>query len=202
MHVRMHILLRVCRHEGEWCLSKLWRRVGASPQAANRGTRQAPAVHRACLQTARLRECGLTLRSSGAPTAGHQARSGGTRYIFASPGLASCRCRPLSSNVSPHTNANPGDRGVSVVSRCTVAPALRRVRLRRSPVWCPAFASPLNWTRERDAASIDAPHMRQESAPVAFGAIVGYREPHSQSVDRASRGSAAPGSQFIVIGGV
>ena len=46
-----------------------------------------------------VRHCGLTPRSSGAPTAGHQARSGGTRYIFASPGLASCRCRPLSSNV-------------------------------------------------------------------------------------------------------
>ena len=45
-------------------------------------------------------QCCLTLRSSGAPTAGHQARSGGTRYIFASPGLASCRRRPLSSNVS------------------------------------------------------------------------------------------------------
>ena len=44
----------------------------------------------------------LTPRSSGAPTAGHQARSGGTRYIFASPGLASCRCRPLSSNVRQH----------------------------------------------------------------------------------------------------
>ena len=147
MHVRMHILLRVCRHEGEWCLSKLWRRVGASPQAANRGTRQAPAVHRACLQTARLRECGLTLRSSGAPTAGHQARSGGTRYIFASPGLASCRCRPLSSNVSPHTNANPGDLGVSVVSRCTVAPALRHIRLCGSAGRCAPFASALNWTR-------------------------------------------------------
>ena len=37
----------------------------------------------------------LTCRSTGAPTAGHQARSGGTRYIFASPGLASCRRRPL-----------------------------------------------------------------------------------------------------------
>ena len=44
-------------------------------------------------------QCCLTLRSSGAPTAGHQARSGGTLYIFAIPGLASCRCRPLSSNV-------------------------------------------------------------------------------------------------------
>ena len=45
-----------------------------------------------------VRRC-LTPRSSGAPTAGHQARSGGTRYIFASPGLASCGWRPLSSNV-------------------------------------------------------------------------------------------------------
>ena len=44
----------------------------------------------------------LTPRSSGAPTAGHQAQSGGTRYIFASPGLASCRRRPLSSNVRQH----------------------------------------------------------------------------------------------------
>ena len=51
----------------------------------------------ACTATTATR-C-LTPRSSGAPTAGHQARSGGTRYIFASPGLASCRRRPLSSNV-------------------------------------------------------------------------------------------------------
>ena len=41
---------------------------------------------------------GLAPRSSGAQTALHQARSGGTRYIFASPGLA-CRRRPLGSNV-------------------------------------------------------------------------------------------------------
>jgi hypothetical protein len=45
--------------------------------------------------------CGLTPRSSGAPTAGRQARAGGTRYIFTSPALASCRWRPLSSNVRP-----------------------------------------------------------------------------------------------------
>ena len=44
----------------------------------------------------------LTPRSSGAPTAGHQARPGGTRYIFTSPGLAPRRCRRLSSNVRPH----------------------------------------------------------------------------------------------------
>ena len=37
--------------------------------------------------------------------AGHQARSGDTRYIFASPGLASCHWRPLSSNVRPHVNS-------------------------------------------------------------------------------------------------
>ena len=55
-------------------------------------------LHRICHQPCRR---GLTTRSSGAPTAGHQARSGGTRYIFASPGLASCRRRPLSSNVRP-----------------------------------------------------------------------------------------------------
>ena len=42
---------------------------------------------------------GLTLRSSGAPTAGHQRPAGGTRYIFAIRALASCRCRPLNSNV-------------------------------------------------------------------------------------------------------
>ena len=41
----------------------------------------------------------LTPRSSGAPTAGHQGPAGGTRYIFANRALASCRCRPLSSNV-------------------------------------------------------------------------------------------------------
>ena len=52
-----------------------------------------------CLRVAR---CGLTPRTSGAPTAGHQARSGGTPYIFTGPGLASCRRRPLSSNVRPH----------------------------------------------------------------------------------------------------
>ena len=51
----------------------------------------------------RSSKASLTPRSSGAPTAGHQARAGGTRYIFTSPGLASCRRRPLSSNVRPHS---------------------------------------------------------------------------------------------------
>ena len=46
-----------------------------------------------------VKQCGLTLRSSGAPTAGRQRPAGGTRYIFTVRALASCRCRPLISNV-------------------------------------------------------------------------------------------------------
>ena len=50
---------------------------------------------------------GLTLRSSGPPTACHHARAGGTRYNFTSPGRAS-RCRgPLSSNVRPRRRHLP-----------------------------------------------------------------------------------------------
>ena len=52
------------------------------------------------------KECGLTPRSSGVPTAGHQARSVGTRNILHSPGLASCRRHPLSSNVRHQSNRN------------------------------------------------------------------------------------------------
>ena len=45
----------------------------------------------------------LTLRSRRGPTAGRQARAGGTVYIFTGPGLASCRWSRLSSNVRRHT---------------------------------------------------------------------------------------------------
>ena len=45
------------------------------------------------------RKCCLTPRSSGAPTAGRQRPVGGTRYIFTGRALASCRRRPLNSNV-------------------------------------------------------------------------------------------------------
>ena len=47
----------------------------------------------------RFEHCDLTLRSSGAPTAGHQGPVRGTVYIFSARALASCRRRPLSSNV-------------------------------------------------------------------------------------------------------
>lgn len=46
--------------------------------------------------------CCLTPRSTGEPTAGHQARACGTPYIVTGPGLASCRCLPVSSNVRCH----------------------------------------------------------------------------------------------------
>ena len=43
---------------------------------------------------------GLTPRSSGGPTAGHQARAGKNVPRTASSGLASCPRRPINSNVS------------------------------------------------------------------------------------------------------
>ena len=54
-------------------------------------------LHFACTATTAAR-C-LTPRSSRAPTASPQARSGGALYIFASPGLATHRRCRLNSNV-------------------------------------------------------------------------------------------------------
>ena len=48
-----------------------------------------------------LPQCRLTPRSRRGPTASHQARAGGTRYIFTGPGLASCRRSRLNSNGRP-----------------------------------------------------------------------------------------------------
>ena len=50
-----------------------------------------------------VHECGITPRSSRAPTAGHQAPATGTVYIFCGRGLASHRRCRLSSNVRRHT---------------------------------------------------------------------------------------------------
>jgi hypothetical protein len=89
-----------------------------SPQASTRasarfavGSLLAPAfgvAARGCSTQRSLRSAyvarGLTLRSTGEPTAHRQARAGGTRYIFASPGLAARRCLPVNSNVRPHEN--------------------------------------------------------------------------------------------------
>ena len=56
-----------------------------------------------------LRQCGLTLRSSGAPTAGRQAQ-GAALWHYLHPGLSSCRRRPLSSNVRPQNRGIVTDR--------------------------------------------------------------------------------------------
>ena len=99
-------LRRVCevrhlRFESTLRLHKPWElsatRLASDPQHVHMKVPIALARHR-CMRGNTATRC-LTPRSSGAPTAGHQARSSGTRYMFASPGLASCRRRPLSSNV-------------------------------------------------------------------------------------------------------
>jgi hypothetical protein len=73
-------------------------------------------------------QCCLTPRSSGAPTAGHQARAGGTPYIFTGPGLASCRWRPLSSNVRPRNEQTSAPASRSSRSRSPFA-ASKRMRI-------------------------------------------------------------------------
>ena len=101
------------------------------------------------------RKWGLTPRSKGAPTAGHQGPAGGTLYIFANRALASCRWRPLSSHVRPRTPSpfrprrfggdcmhHSGNCGRSW-SHCSArAPWLARQTLRRIfwPVGCWRFA--------------------------------------------------------------
>ena len=79
-----------------WWSACLWHALNPGPTSvvplrkSHRGRRQSSHPSR---------NTGLTRRSSGAPTASRQARSGGTRYIVASPGLAPCRRRPLSSSL-------------------------------------------------------------------------------------------------------
>jgi hypothetical protein len=67
---------------------------------------------------------GLTPRSRRGPTASHQARAGGTLYIFTGPGLAACRRSRLNSNVRQRMKR-----------RCPAAPRLGQVA---SPLRCNA----------------------------------------------------------------
>ena len=55
-----------------------------------------------------------TPRSRRGPTASHQARAGGTLYIFTGPGLASCRQSRLNSNVRRHQK-NPMRTNIAIV---------------------------------------------------------------------------------------
>jgi hypothetical protein len=66
-----------------------------------------PRVSRTVGRCHQEKQCSLTLRSRGGPTAGHQAWATGQCAIFCGPGLASHRRPPLSSNVRPHVQILP-----------------------------------------------------------------------------------------------
>ena len=115
---RCEIAKAACRHTGDRNLA---------PCGSNRGWCLADAKPRSCiLDKRRSRLRGLTPRSSGAATAGHQARAGGTPYIFTGPGLASRRRRPLSSNVRLMQNSKSWSFAPSW-RRCTLSASQRSV---------------------------------------------------------------------------
>ena len=105
------------RHEGQFvdpppftqCAQVLYSAAAAENQSASQLSSlslvsQLSSWHRGtpCKAThLQHRECSLTLRSSGAPTAGCQARRP-LWFILRPSGLAPCRRRPLSSNVRQH----------------------------------------------------------------------------------------------------
>ncbi len=69
---------------------------GRRPSASPAGSASGPLPHANSVHSAGLR---ITCRSTGAPTAGHQAPAGGTRYIVPGRGLVACRRRPVSSTL-------------------------------------------------------------------------------------------------------
>ncbi len=69
---------------------------GRRPSASQAGAASGPFPPANPVHSAGLR---ITCRSTGAPTAGHQAPAGGTRYIFPGRGLVACRRRPVSSTL-------------------------------------------------------------------------------------------------------
>ena len=87
------------------------------------------------------------VRANRAPTAGHQARSGGTLYIFASPGLASCRCRQLSSNVRHPMRTEVVIAAVLILTLVVVGLLVITRRRSHRP-------DPANLTRSRGPASL------------------------------------------------
>jgi hypothetical protein len=123
--------------------------------------------------TLRAQRC-LTPRSSGAPTAGHQARAGGTLYIVACPGLVACRRLPLSSNVRRHQDhilfftcefaaAGRVKTGLVNASSCLLASPIPSARLPPlEPRVCPCSQAP-------------KPSPRQASTPLGVRAPVVYR---------------------------
>ncbi len=144
-------------------------------------------------------ECSLTPRSTGEPTAGHQARPGGTRYIFASPGLASCRCLPVSSNVRQRqvrsesllNTARP--RGLALPKPLFLFGSPRRPRTssRTPEAASPPGARtrqqclPFNSVRQR----LIPARGRAEQPPVVFGAVRHHCSPlPNPSLNRRANG--------------
>ena len=90
-------------------------------------------------------KCCLTLRSSGAPTAGRQARAL-LWFILHRAGLASCRRRPLTSNVRRQPNSLSGTRqsqtlfGCHPVRGCFLAS--RPACGSNCTIWSPSVALP------------------------------------------------------------
>jgi hypothetical protein len=72
---------------------------GRRPSASPAGSASGPLPHTLSVHSVGLR---ITCRSSGAPTAGHRAPAGGTRYIFPGRRAVACRRRPLSSTLGPN----------------------------------------------------------------------------------------------------
>jgi hypothetical protein len=137
-----------------------------------------------------LRQRGLTPRSSGAPTAGHQARAGGTRYIFTSPGLATCRRRPLSSNVRPQKlqvmHSDPTL--VAALKTESTNPALLpRVMGSRLAFWWVTSGVRMSLRSPTDSERAESPNTRL--------LLVQFHK-------RASRGRAAPRSQFLAVAAI
>ena len=99
---RRHCKYRSFAQRQQWRREGQHRRVShlCSPRMSSHGILRAQST----VTVTGLAQCCLTLRSSGAPTAGHQRPAGGTLYIFAIRALAPCRCRPLNSNVRPREN--------------------------------------------------------------------------------------------------
>ena len=137
-------------------------------------TRGLQLLHRQVLQRRVTSACcGLTPRSSGAPTAGHQGPVGGTRYICANRALASYRRRPLNSNVRRRMsnrsaasafsgNAPRAQRGTSVFLASE-----RRRRVQAQQVVTKRSIGKVHPHGERGSRSPQAAARLRQAAPLA-----------------------------------
>ena len=140
----------------------------------------------------------LTLRSSGAPTAGHQARAA-PWFMLHRTGLASCRRRPLSSNVRPRNQSasvllrynsqmlSP----VTMIRSAVVVIALSNVSLAAVAVTCEELrASVESKIRDRGVTSFTV--AIANAAASAPGQVVGTCERGSKKLVYSREPSPAP----------